>query len=53
MTLEDALQKDEIRLKKERRADYYRKDGMIMKTLNNMLSEQLEDEEFRKEYEAI
>ena len=40
-------------MKKERRADYYRKDGMIMKTLNNMLSEQLEDEEFRKEYEAI
>lgn len=38
---------------KERRADYYRKDGMIMKSLNNMLSEQLEDEEFRKEYEAI
>lgn len=26
---------------------------MIMKTLNNMLSEQLKDEEFRKEYEAI
>ena len=26
---------------------------MIMKTLNNMLSEQLEDEEFSKEYEAI
>ena len=24
-----------------------------MKTLNNMLSEQLKDEEFRKEYEAI
>ena len=24
-----------------------------MKTLNNMLSEQLQDEEFRKEYEAI
>lgn len=24
-----------------------------MKTLNNMLSEQLNDEEFRKEYEAI
>ena len=40
-------------MKKERRADYYRKDGMIMKTLNNMLSEQLEDEEFRKEYEAV
>ena len=53
MTLEDALKKDEIRLKKERRTDYYRKDGMIMKTLNNMLSEQLEDEEFRKEYEAV
>ena len=40
-------------MKKERRADYYRKDGMIMKTLNNMLSEQLEDEEFRKDYEAV
>ena len=26
---------------------------MIMKTLNNMLSGQLKDEEFRKEYEAI
>ena len=26
---------------------------MIMKTLNDMLSEQLKDEEFRKEYEAI
>ena len=26
---------------------------MIMKTLNNMLLEQLKDEEFRKEYEAI
>ena len=26
---------------------------MIMKTLNNMLTEQLKDEEFRKEYEAI
>ena len=26
---------------------------MIVKTLNNMLSEQLKDEEFRKEYEAI
>ena len=26
---------------------------MIMKTLSNMLSEQLKDEEFRKEYEAI
>ena len=24
-----------------------------MKTLNNMLSEQLEDEEFRKDYEAV
>ena len=31
----------------------YKKDGMIMKTLNDMLSEQLKDEEFRKEYEAI
>ena len=26
---------------------------MIVKTLNNMLSEQLKDEEFREEYEAI
>lgn len=26
---------------------------MILKTLNDMLSEQLKDEEFRKEYEAI
>jgi predicted transcriptional regulator len=26
---------------------------MIMKTLNDMLSEQMKDEEFRKEYEAI
>ena len=26
---------------------------MIMKTLNDMLSEQLKDEKFRKEYEAI
>jgi len=26
---------------------------MILKTLNNMLSEQLKDEKFRKEYEAI
>ena len=26
---------------------------MIMKTLNNMFSEQLKDEEFRNEYEAI
>lgn len=31
----------------------YRKDGEVMKTLDNMLSEQLKDEEFRKEYEAI
>ena len=26
---------------------------MIMKTLNDMLSEQLKDREFRKEYESI
>ena len=31
----------------------YREDGIIMKTLNDMLSEQMKDEEFRKEYEAI
>lgn len=31
----------------------FRKDGMIMKTLNDMLFEQLKDETFRKEYESI
>ena len=31
----------------------YRKDVKIMKTLDSMLSEQLKDEEFRNEYEAI
>ena len=31
----------------------YRKDGAIMKTLNDMLSDQLKDNEFRREYEAI
>ena len=43
----------EIKLAKERRADYIERMEKVMKTLDNMLSEQLKDEEFRKEYEAI
>lgn len=30
-----------------------RKHGMIIKTLNDMLSEQLKNEDFRKEYKAV
>uniref|UniRef100_I5AQG9 Putative transcriptional regulator with C-terminal CBS domains n=1 Tax=Eubacterium cellulosolvens (strain ATCC 43171 / JCM 9499 / 6) TaxID=633697 RepID=I5AQG9_EUBC6 len=41
------------RYAKSKKSELYRKDGEVVKTLNHMLSEQLKNDEFRREYEAI